>query len=744
MEKEPEFKKEIFNLIKTQKFDELFQFIKNKKIKNFDLKDDNYNHFIQYIVNYNQINILKFLLENKDHISLRIDIIDTDGRSILYNSIKFNYIDITKLLIEFNKTNIGISILDLKDKLGLTCLHYAVIFNNMEAFTLLLENGADVYLKAKDGANTFIIALMYKRNNMFINLLDTNPKKLGFYNNNGETILQVAINYNNNIIANKLLDNNKVSININNTSSDYGLTALHQCIILDNMDIFMKLLEKDNIDIVKADFYGNTAMHYIFIEKRTNYLPYLFNRYNVLNISSEYFNYTNINGETPLHILLSSDMNQSLINTIDSKIINTIIMETDLNIQNNFGQTCLFLMIQNNMITNFRDILVVKVLNVFIEDNMFNKIELTDELVDILIESYYNQLKLRKDDLLLDWEKFCSNDELDKLKKIVTHVNGENAEMLCKKKIRDVIVKEKRSLPLFQKMNLTFDNGIFTNFCFYTGSPIDILFGIILLYTDFKSKGLELVLDYPMVENPNLEEYYKKIGSNYPYKMDFSNIEIIWSYQKIFYPTYFEDVVTKLVSSNSSTQYIVIPIGIETASGAHANILFWDIKKKTIERFEPNGANYPMGLNYNPELLDNILESKFKQFDEKITYYPPYKFLPNIGFQILENLETDRCKKIGDPNGFCAVWCIWWVYQRMLNINNITNLKKFAEELIRHIKLDSISFKSVIRNFSKKITDIRDVHLKRVSIDINDWIVGNYTDDILSKIEKDIFKIISK
>ena len=47
------------------------------------------------------------------------------------------------------------------------------------------------------------------------------------------------------------------------------------------------------------------------------------------------------------------------------------------------------------------------------------------------------------------------------------------------------------------------------------------------------------------------------------------------------------------------------------------------------------------------------------------TYLKPKDYLPNIGFQSLENLMTNQCKKIGDPNGFCAAWCIWWIYQRI-------------------------------------------------------------------------------
>jgi hypothetical protein len=208
---------------------------------------------------------------------------------------------------------------------------------------------------------------------------------------------------------------------------------------------------------------------------------------------------------------------------------------------------------------------------------------------------------------------------------------------------------------------------------------------------------------------------------------------------KMFFPSYFDDFIHKQLS-NTDILYIVIPIGIETATGSHANILFWDKTKNTIERFEPNGSNYPMGMNYNPELLDNILINKFTQYDEKLVYIPPYKFLPTIGFQIYENLETTRCKKIGDPNGFCAVWCIWWVYQRMININSNIKHDMIAPNMIEKIKIEGSSFKTIIRNFSKKITDIRDVYLKKVDIDINDWVVGNYTEDMLTRLEKDIFK----
>ena len=63
---------------------------------------------------------------------------------------------------------------------------------------------------------------------------------------------------------------------------------------------FKNLLNKD-IDFNVPDFYGNTAFHYIVIDKRINYLEYLLNKPDIK------YNLSNINGDIPLHILLESE-----------------------------------------------------------------------------------------------------------------------------------------------------------------------------------------------------------------------------------------------------------------------------------------------------------------------------------------------------------------------------------------------------------------------------------------------------
>lgn len=719
---------EIFKIIKNKEFDRLYNLIKKKELTNLDIRDEGSNYFIHYIVNYNQLNIMELILEMVagNIINVRLDVLDTDKRSILYYCIKFNYDDMIKLLLEYNNNTIGISIFDIKDNLGLTALHYCVIFNNKIAFELLIEYGANPYTFCNDGSNAFIYAILYNRNEIFNYLIDK-KYDLDFVTKSGDTLLQVAVSHNNTYIIEKLLSQ---KINLNNVNHDYGMTILHMSVILNNFNLFKKLMDKD-IKYNLADFSGNTTLHYIVIDKKIKYLNIILKHQDIK------FNITNIDGNIPLHILL--DYNN--FNDIEESLINKFILESDLNIQNNQGITCLMKIVNNNLLNKFKNLLILKPLNFFIENNNCTKIEITDDILDILVQSYYNQIKINKSELLDDWEKWCAIDDYIKLKTIVkNNKNNLNPEKICKEKIRELIIKEKRSIPKLFNIDIKFDTGIFVNNCYYTGSPIDILFGLILLNKEFRKKKLHIILDFPLTINMNLENYYKKLGLDYPLKLDFSNIEILWSYQKLFFPSYFN---IELQKNMQTSKFITIPIGIETTFGSHANILFWDIQNKTLERFEPNGSNYPYGLNYNPNLLDSLIENKFKQFDENIKYYPPSAFLPTIGFQLLESAETTTCKRIGDPNGFCGVWCIWWIYQRMININNpkisITNI---ADILIKHIKYDNQSFKKVIRNFSKKITDIRDAYLNEYKLDINDWIVGKYTEDILDKLEKKILEDI--
>ncbi len=699
---------DLFIFIKNKKFDKLLEFIKKNEDIDLDCHDENYNYFIQYIIMYNNIDILKYVLENR---TLRLDIIDSDGRNLLYNPIKFNYHEILNLLLEYDKKNIGMSILDVRDNMGYTGIHYTIIFNNIIAFHLL-------YNIIKNIDNIYNICLQYKRSDILLFILENEMKKKHsinhFLNKTGESIFQSAINYDDKKVIYFIL-NHKDLIKqlVNNKEHEYGLTALHQSIVLNSInDIGIRLIE-NGADINMSDYLGNTPLHYCIIEKNYEFAEYLTNM-DVL------YSVTNLNGNTPLHLLLEDGYNSN-------KLLLKMLENTDLNIMNNEGNTILHyialkelwllpevktILINSNFNMN---LFIINKENNSVLDLITNKSDYKNQFISIVVENYYNSLKKIKDKnrLSLEWEKICASKD-DKTS--------------CVNMIRKQIMNNK-SMPTYKELKLNIDNGIYVEGCYYTGSTIDILFG--LLYLIKQHNNVSLTLEYPLTNNKELEHYYIKMGLNYNFKLDFTNIEIIWSYMKLIFQTNFDSILKNRINN---AHFIIIPLGIDVSMGSHANIIIIDTNKKIIERFEPNGINPPSGFYYNPELLDTLLKNKFLEILPEYAFISPSEYLPTIGFQILETIEESKCKKIGDPNGFCAVWCLWWVEQKLINYE--IDSKELAVELIKQIKLSNKSFKKLIRNYSIKISQLRDEYLSRFDLNIDQWMNGEYDDKIISDIEK--------
>ena len=70
--------KNIFKLLKENKFDELERYILSNKDLDLDIKDPNYNYFINYVINLNKIKFIKLAIKRNSS----LDILDGDGKNI--------------------------------------------------------------------------------------------------------------------------------------------------------------------------------------------------------------------------------------------------------------------------------------------------------------------------------------------------------------------------------------------------------------------------------------------------------------------------------------------------------------------------------------------------------------------------------------------------------------------------------------------------------------------------------------
>lgn len=712
--------KKLFDLIKLKKFKELYNILKNDKDNEIDINisDKHNNYIINYIINYNEIELLKLLQSKYKPYNYNLD---NEGRSILYNPIKFGYNDICDEILNYD--NIGIDIINIFDKYNNNSFHYCIIFNNLYVFKKLYKMDSNIFILSGKNDNLIDLCFKYQRNNFLIYIIDNEISKGNYnlINLKNESVLYQSLVYDNMDVFNHLIKKKEYISNvINNQENEYGLTVLHQIVITDKNNLFNTIFNF-TINVNIQDKLGNTPAHYAIMENNITYLNFILNNSNI-NLN---FNLININGDTLLHLYLKNSLNYV-------KIFNKIIENTNLNIQNNDGDTCLHLIYKYNQNNEemMKDIFNKSNndINIFILNNnnnsIFDKIKNNDKLIDIFINNYYKRLVQSNNlkNIKLNWEVDCINKKLD--------------ENTCKQKIKKKLYDDNNSIISFKNNKISLnDNIIVTNNCFYTGSSIDIIFGLLYLKN---ISNIDIIVSYPLSKNQKLFEYYEKSGIEY-IENQFNNIEIFWVFQKLIFILDFDNILLGKISSKHSNRFIIIPLGIETAKGSHANMIIIDKKNKIIERFEPNGANEPLQFNYNSSLLDNLLKSKFNTVLSGYKYIKPKDYLPVIGFQMLE-ISDEECKEIGDPNGFCAVWCVWYASYRIKNPDIDINI--LVKELINNIRLENISFKNVIRNFSKKISNMRDDFIKKYDLSINDFIFKSIDNNTFKNIEKKIYELL--
>ena len=759
--------KDLFSLIKKQKYNEIIKKIKSKTDEiNFNFKFENESYFLEYVIESKNLNLIKEVLKK----NISIDIIDSNGNSILYNLIKFdskNSLDIIKLLLEKNQKEetYGINLIDKQDIHGRTCFFYCVLFNNNSALDLIInyhtktKNKLELSdlenIKDKNGDNILSYCFKTDRIKFMNKILNIDYNFKSETNNNGENILHLSIltfSISNIEYILKLDKSKKIEIDYSQKTYDDGFTPLQ--LLISKLDRFPKdktsaiinyISPKSNI--FEQDNNGNNILHQCISEMDMINLQYFIKEV-IKKIENEsvivdgnFFNFTNIYGYTPLHLLVESIRNENSNSDIIIKNIKLLIENTEVNLQNIYGDSIIHQLLKKNLFIQYSKYLENKEINIFIENKKnITPFELIKNyksdsnviIMDTVYKSYFNTLKkLNKHKnesaynfkKLDKWEIECSQSKLP--------------FEVCLKNIKEIIFSKNnnRSIPKERVIKYDFDSGIAINNCFFTGYQIDTLFGLLLLKEKFDVK---LIMGYPLTLNNELESLYSDLGLDYIHEFNFNNIMIYWVYQKIIFTQNFDD---KLKEYYENKDTVIIPIGIEISNGAHTNILFCDFKNNVVERFEPNGSNAPINFNYNSNLLDKILQNKFQSINTNIRYLPPKEFLPNIGFSIIENIDSP-CKNIGDPNGFCSVWCIWYCYQKLSEKENLDS-KEMVKYLIKVLKLQNKNFKTVIRNFSKNISSLRDRFLSKYNMDINDWISYNYTEDILIKMEKDIVRSFS-
>ena len=182
--------------------------------------------------------------------------------------------------------------------------------------------------------------------------------------------------------------------------------------------------------------------------------------------------------------------------------------------------------------------------------------------------------------------------------------------------------------------------------------------------------------------------------------------------------------------------------------GAHANVLIYDKKTNTIERFEPNGCTVNFDIWFEVKEFDKVFKQIAKNvFEAK--YISPDICCPFIGPQAIQ--ESEKLMKIADPGGFCAAWTLWIIELRMKNPDKA--LKDLQLLAIKKMRRDPKPMTDFIRSFSqfvvKKRKEVLNTLPKKTqrNIERNPDAIEQLNDTDLAKVNKvilDEFKALKQ
>lgn len=795
----------IFIFIKNQNWLDLIKLIKITTI-DLNIKDNSGTWLLEYAIIFNQSELIDILLEK----NVRIDITDDNSKSILYNVIKFSYIDILKKILEKDKISIGKSILELKDSNENIPLFYAIKLFNIECIKMLLEHTKNFYISNSDGDNALHLAIKSQNFDIF-KLFLKYFNDIKSQNKQGESYLHLMIKLKCYNMLEYFFITTKNELHIlqvlNFVEYRYNFTILHYiCIGLDviSLEILFKVGVLKLLDGKIQDNSGNIFYHY-FISNILNNKSLTIGLIDNITKMNELFkhiewniNTYNIDGNTPAHLFFSN------INFFASSNLNILINWmgelVDMNMQNFIGESVFYLIVKNNYWKNIYNLLIKKKLDIFIvivrtdsekedinkEEIIFDYIEKKDyqDFLDMITKSYLNQLNSNtKSSKWIDyWDNRCKKivklSELNETElELIKNNNVIKNTVKDKSKLNDNIcfdiIKNKldKAINIFlQSKNLynlssypithkyiklisKYPNVIVSTF---SGSTIDVLAGMIYLIkkfnisTNYVKSSIDILKDKTdIVVCKNIQQTNplntKSLQLEFNKICEIIGFEIMWINKNIIFPTNKNTTIITILkwmieNKSSGFKWFIVPIGIELSSFSHANYLLIDIELMEIERFEPHGSYPPSEFNYEPELLDMFILNYFDESKLKFKYFKPKDYLPKIGFQTIEINEL-KSDYIGDPNGFCALWCIWWTDMRLSNPN--IPRTKLVKQLNKEFISSKLSYKKLIRDYSQYIIDIRDKIFISANTNINEWIndiIPKKNIELLNSIILDIIK----
>ena len=299
-------------------------------------------------------------------------------------------------------------------------------------------------------------------------------------------------------------------------------------------------------------------------------------------------------------------------------------------------------------------------------------------------DSFSRNLSLLINKPFEKYHKYLNNKNLDVTQQVLESADEKWKAYLSKfKKYKEVT-------------DINLEQGKYQHVTKFTATDTDLM--LYFIYLDQKYKNLYI----PRIKNDTSGRKELPWEINYDDMTNILNIH--------------PDINLLIETNKKNYEYAVVFLGLtlDEQKLRHANVLFYDFKNSTVERFEPYGDS---GID---EKLDDYLDEELT-WNTGLTYLRPKDFLNKPGYQLISNEGVEQLKP-GDFGGFCLGWCIWYVEHRLKNSSiNPKILNQKTMEKMLHL---DVTFTEYIRNYSNKLFDLK-FKIAKDKIKINEKNISN-------------------
>lgn len=624
--------------------------------------------------------------------SFKLDNIDKDenGNTILHTAIIYNNTGAIKKIMKEYPELINFTNLNKK-----TPLFY--LLDNLKFFDSIISKYKSIIMfDLKENIKVF--SELIKRDD-----LPRFKKIFPLTQDDGYLLDCVELSTNFNFL--KYIVRNIKDINI---GQKYFTNLLFQCVIKNKFDFFKFLIKKG----ININYCGRSNMHnhmiellYLYIENEDNkkyleLIKLLIDKNMDMNIQDK-------------NLISAGYVAAFYGNKLPKNVFREIIRRSDINLPTTNKETILKILIKNNLVDEVKDILENKPMDIYYTDMMKElKQEEKKKIIKLASKSYKKESKSKK-----------SIDELSE--------EIENT--------KTSIIEEEYKIDY---LGTKHQNG-FT----YKGTLYNVVLFSLYLLEQFENIGF--VYNKEHKDRQQTELYLYKLNFNQKCPIKCEKLDMLKSFYTLV-PSFIswlnkdnyvidENIIDKI--DDFKIRFLVFPITIYYHNGgAHANILLLDKQKRTVERFDPQTA------------LDNDLDDVLNEYFREYEYIRPSSFLNSANIQDISKDNDYKNKKYSDPNGFCLIWCIWYIELRMKNPD--ADPKKLVQgvlkNMIKKASTDRYTEKIIIdyiRGYGAKIVNKTIKNLRSMKVSehsLNDNVlIGKDLKKLEEGVQKHFMKLIA-